>query len=361
MNYKNILLINVMLMMIQGLQAQDDTETRNSVETYPVTKETSMEVSNKYGTVQITAWNKDSVMIRAEVKATAENHEKLSKMFDGVSINIFGAKNKVMAQTSFSQNITMLFENFKGMTSKLITYDSRIEINYYIKVPEYLNMKIENKYGDIYMENCTGELTLNLSNGSLNAGNIGKDSNLNLTFCDANIESLASGRIYGSFSDIELKNAGDISINSISSKYNFTKTGKINMESRRDKFRINNITSIKGTSYFTDFDITALQKEATISARYGKIDFQEVASGFDAINLNTGYTDISLEFEPGSSYNVDIRHVNAFVVISDKSAKTDRKVLNEDKKEYITTGTVGKGPASSRVNIDATHGDIYLK
>ena len=86
-----------------------------------------------------------------------------------------------------------------------------------------------------------------------------------------------------------------------------------------------------------------------------------IESGFEAINLNTGYSDVSLAFETGASYNLDIRHLNAFLVVSDKSAKTEKKVLNEDKKEYITSGTVGRNPGNSNVNIDATHGDIYLK
>ena len=73
-------------------------------------------------------------------------------MFDGITINITETKYLVRAQTDFSQNINMLFESFKGMTSKLISYDSKVEINYYINIPEYLNLKIENKYGDVYME-----------------------------------------------------------------------------------------------------------------------------------------------------------------------------------------------------------------
>ena len=54
----------------------------------PVGKETTLEVINKYGTIQITPWNKDSAYISAEVKAYAKDQSKLRKMFDGITINI---------------------------------------------------------------------------------------------------------------------------------------------------------------------------------------------------------------------------------------------------------------------------------
>jgi hypothetical protein len=255
----------------------------------------------------------------------------------------------------------MLFENFKGMTSKLISYDSRVEINYYITLPEYLNLKIENKYGDVYLEDVSGNFSISLSNGSFKANSIGQNSSLNLTFCDVNINSIASGKIDASFSEISSKEMGDITINSISSKYEIKKAGIITIESRRDKFIIDNIKTIKGTSYFTDFNIKNLSREATLSTRYGNLDIDLIEKGFESVNLNSGYTDISLGFEPGSSYNFDIRHLNSFLVISDKSVKSEKKVLNEDKKEYITSGSTGPTPGSSKVSIDATHGDIYIK
>ena len=78
-------------------------------------------------------------------------------MFDGITVNITDSKYVVRAITEFTSNINTLFESFKGMTSKIISYDSHIEINYFINIPEYLNLNIENKYGDVYMEDNSGE------------------------------------------------------------------------------------------------------------------------------------------------------------------------------------------------------------
>jgi hypothetical protein len=361
MNYRFILIIILVQMLFQPVSSQGNSEIRNFIKTLPVGKETSLEVYNKYGTIQITQWKKDSAMIRAEIKVVASNNEKLGKMFDGVSIKMTESRYNIRAETSFTQNIGMIFENFKGMTSKIISYDTRVEINYYISIPEYLNLKIDNKYGDVYMEDNTGDFSISLSNGSFKANSLGKNSTLNLTFCDATINSIASGKIDASFSEVSSNEMGDVTINSISSRYEVRKAGKVTLESRRDKLFIDDIKTIKGSSYFTDFTLKNLREEASLSTRYGNLNIDLIENGFESINLNTGYSDVSLGFEPGSSYNLEIRHLNAFLVISDKSARTEKKVLNEDKKEYITSGTVGKNPGNSKVIIDATHGDIYLK
>ena len=356
-----IIIIGLIFLISGPLSAQKETETRNFMKTVPVGKETTLEVSNKYGKVEITTWNKDSVYIRAEIKAYAKDASKLGKMFDGITVNITDAKYIVRAQTEFTSNLNTLFESFKGMTSKIISYDSRVEINYYINIPEYLNLKIENKYGDVYMEDNTGELRLNISNGSLRANSIGKNSSITMVFCDAKINSMVSGNIDASFSDISLGTIEDVTINSISSKYDIKIAGTIHGESKRDKFYIDNIESLSGNSYFTDYKISSLKKEMNISAKYGSINADLIEKSFESININSGYSDISLKFDPASSYTLDVRHLNAFLVLPDRNIKTEEKTLDEDKKEYITTATVGRNPGKSKVKIDANRGNIYLR
>jgi hypothetical protein len=361
MNYKIILTVTLIFLIFSSLSAQSETETRSFIKTVPVGKETSLEITNKYGNIHITPWEKDSAYIRAEVKAFASNQTKLTKMFDGITVNITDTKYMVRAQTDFTQNINMLFESFKGMTSKLISYDSRVEINYYISIPGYLNLKIENKYGDVYMEDNTGYLSVTISNGAFKANSIGKGTSVNLAFCDATINSVSTGTLNASFSEISIGETGDLSIKAVSSRFDIRKAGILRIDSRRDKYFIDSIDRLLGTSYFTDYKVKNLRKELNLTTRYGSINTDLIENGFDAINIYSGYTDISLGFDQGSSYNFDIRHINAFLILPDKNIKTEKKVLNDDKKEYMSYGTVGKNPGTVKVKIDATRGNIYLK
>src|SRR4030043_2046818 len=287
MRYKLMTLILTFLFTAELLHGQAFSEKKTYRETMPVTRETTLEVDNKYGTIQITSWNKDSVEIRAEVEAFSSDLDRLRKMFQGVDVNISGSSYLVRAYTSFTQNISMLFESFKGLTSKLIPYESRIQINYFVNAPEYLDMRITNKYGDVYMENNTGNLSLNLSNGAFKANMLNEAIGLDLVFCDATVNKINRGRRNTSFCEVEIDESRDLSITSVSSKFYLEKTGNLNTESRRDEFFLGTVSSLRGNSYFSDFRIDELQKEINVITKYGDLDTKFISKGIERVTINS--------------------------------------------------------------------------
>ncbi|MCU0471985.1 MAG: hypothetical protein MUC93_01295 [Bacteroidales bacterium] len=361
MHYKTIKAILVFLVLTPMVQGQSFSEKRTFRKSLSVNKDMTLEVNNKYGTIQIIPWIKDSVSIRAEVEANSSNMERLHKMFNGVDINISETSFLLRAKTEFTENISMLFESFKGMTSKLIPYESRLEINYFISAPEYLNMRIINKYGDVYMEDNTGSFSLNLSNGSFKANSLNETDEITLTFCDATINKMKDGYINASFSEVQIGESRDLSITSISSHFDLKNTGKLGTESKRDKFFIGRVISLRGSSYFTDYRIDEIEKEINVITKYGRLNADLVGKNLEMITINSGYSDINLTFDPSLSYNLDIRHVNAFLVVPENNSRIEKRILNEEKKEYLTSGAVGKNPGNIKVMIDATRGNIYVK
>ena len=361
MTCKSIITTGLIFFLTCSAYAQGLSETRSYLKSNPVTRETLLDVSNKYGNIYVTSWNKDSAWIKVEIKAFAPNPAKLKKMFDGITVSINESDKTITAHTDFIQNINNLFEGFKGLTNKLISYESRMEIDYYINVPEYLNLKINNKYGDVYIGKCTGDFSVSISNGSFKAGSLGEKSSVTMAFCDASINSVISGTIEASFSELEIEKSKDLTITSTSSRYNIANAGEIRFESRRDKFFIDTISSMNGNSYFTDFNVKYITKSINLNTKYGNMNADLIDPEFELINLNCGYSDISLNFSETTSYNLDIRHINTFLILPVKDIYTEQETLDSEKKEYRTSGTVGKNPGSAKVKIEATRGNIYLK
>ena len=360
MNYKSVLSLLLILVPFSS-GGQSYSEKRTFQKTFPVNKEMTLEITNKYGTIHLTTWNKDSVSVKAEIEAFASSQTKLGKMFDGININYSESNYLIIAQTDFTQSINMLFESFKGMTKKLIPYDSRVQINYFVSLPENINLKIDNKYGDIYMENNSADISVSLSNGSFKANTLNKASEMKLTFCDATINKIVSGTIDASFSEVGIGESNNLSISSISSRFDLKQTGKLYTESRRDKFFIGSLISVDGDSYFTDYKIDDLKDELNLITKYGSIYIDKIGKGIQLIIINSGYTDISLAFDPACSYNLDVRHINTFITTPEKNAQLEKKVINEDKKEFITFGKVGKNPGTTKVKIDANRGNLFIK
>lgn len=361
MRSRNILITGLFLLLAHPLSSQSVSEKRSFTKSIPLANEARLEVNNRYGDIHITSWQKDSVHIMAEIEAFAPNHSRLQKMLDGIEINISGTGSLIRAETEFGKEITVLLESFKGITGKIIDYDSRVQINYYINIPDNVDITIENQFGDIFMENNTGVISVSLSKGNFEANSLNRISDLSLDFGDAEIGSVKTGRINSTFSKIKISRSDDISINSTSTRFDLGKAGKVNVESHRDKFYIGSVTGITGISYFTDYKIEALTGNTDLDLKYGSFDAERVEDAFEKITLNSDYSDITAKFDASASFEFDIRHTNAFVVLPDKNIKSEKEALNEDKKEYLITGKIGNNTGSRRVKIDAKRGNIYIK
>ncbi|NMC40925.1 MAG: hypothetical protein GYA43_07105 [Bacteroidales bacterium] len=329
--------------------------------TEPAGRETTLEISNKYGKIEITLWNRDSVYIRTEIEAQASSQSKTDKMLSGISVDFSSSKYMVKAKTTFDQSPGMLLESFKGMTSKVINYDSRIEVNYYVKIPDYISIRLDNRYGDVFIEDLKGNLILNLANGSLKAGDVEGSCELNLDFANATVNKATTCRIDGSFSELTINEAGTMNINSISSRYETGNITELTLESRRDKIFSGTVDILRGNSYFSQVRIDRLTGEADINPKYGNLTITDIDNMFRRIRINSGYNDIYLTFDRSASYNFYLRHTNTFVSLPDEVVNPEKKPVNEEKKEYIMTGTIGRSPGKRQVDIEATRGTVSLR
>jgi hypothetical protein len=361
MHYRSVSIFLIFSCLSGNLFAQGFSEKRIFTKSFLVNIEMTLEIDNKYGTIHISSTDSDSLTIRTEVEASAPNQERTHKMLEGITIDISDTKYLVRAQTEFSQSVDMIFERFKGMTSKIIPYESRMQINYFINAPDYMNIRVVNKYGDVYIENSNGRFLIDLSNGSFKANSLSNNSDLTLNFCDATINEVSNCRIDVSFSDVFIGESENLEIKSASTKFDIKNTGSMNVQSRRDKFFINNIRNIRGISYFTEYRIENLDNEVNLETKYGSFEADNITKNCIKINITSGYTDLYLTFDKQLSYELNIRHTNAFLVLPEEKAHVEKEILNEEKKEYMTSGVIGRNQAILKVIIEANRGNIYLK
>ncbi|NLJ42606.1 MAG: DUF4097 family beta strand repeat protein [Bacteroidales bacterium] len=344
-----------------SLLSQSVSEMRSFSRSLNADRDTRLEVNNRYGDVHLTSWNRDSIYIKAEIEATANSTSKLKNLLEGIEISISESGRSVRAETKFGKELTVLVESFKGFTDKIIDYGSRIRINYFISLPDYVDISIKNQFGDVSVENNAGTISVDLSNGDFKAGSLNRLAELNFDFGDAEIGSVKSARIVTTFSKFLIKESGEVTISSTASRYELGTIGKLNFESRRDKFFIENISGIKGTSYFSDFKINHLTGESDVNLKYGSFEVEKTDNRFDRIDISSSYSDITLEFDPSFSSRFEINHTNAFVVLPEINTRSEKETLNDEKKEYLIKGTTGSDPGSREIRIDATRGNICLK
>ena len=80
--------------------AQDHTDTRSVTRSFPVSLETTLEIHNKYGKIQVATWDKDSVAVDVDIYLTESSASKLRKLKDDIRINFTGTNTYVIAATA---------------------------------------------------------------------------------------------------------------------------------------------------------------------------------------------------------------------------------------------------------------------
>jgi len=360
MNYREIILVTLMFLLTPSiLEGQSARETRILKRSFPATGDVSLEVTNKYGKVHLSGTEADSVNIRIELIANASNQSKLKKLIDGVSFDLNSTNYFIIAETKFLKGPANLFESIRSITNNLISSENRLEINYYIEVPDFIDIKIDNRYGDIFIESMPCDLDIRMSNGNLKAEDLTGNNSFDLSFFDATINSLTKAKINLSYGEIDITESGDLNIVSSSSRINIVNAVNLKIDSRRDKYFIGEISGIEGEGYFTDLNIETLVTSAGLKTKYGDLRLENIEPGFDLFTADSDYTTIEIETSKGMAYNVDIKAVNCPVDIP-ASWNIEEKVVSEEGKEYLYYGSTGQVESGSQMKLSCSKGKVLI-
>ena len=352
MNYKKIVLLLLpALFFTTALTAQ--VYTRKVSKSYKVNSSTTIDIFNKYGKVHVVTWENDSVKFKVDLTIKSNSWSRLTKLKENIDFDFTGTDYYVIAKTLLGKKSGGVLTELVDIAGTLVASENQVTIDYLVYVPRYANLKIENKFGDIYADDLDGSVNIILSNGDLKANNFNGNTVISLSSGDGVINSMRDGRVTVSYSDLYIKTANKLHIDSRSSKIYVDQADYLKLISRRDKLNFQIINDLYGDSYFSDFTLHKLNNELNYNFKYGNLSIGLISRWFSFININSEYTDLDLIFDKGSAYFVDIlHHQDVILNIPVQLAKTEQKVMNADEKLLSTYGTIGYGNPSSKLKIN---------
>ncbi|MFC2137537.1 hypothetical protein ACFLTE_05115 [Bacteroidota bacterium] len=360
MNYKKLLPACAFVFAGFMLQAQEYSDNIKLSKSFKVNTSSTVEVYNKYGKLHIVTWEHDSVKFDVHALIQSSTETKVRKLRDNISFDFTGTEYYITAKSVFSNKYSGFFKDLADFAEGLITSDNKVEIDYKIYIPEYVNLKLNNKFGDIYIENIIGDINITLSNGALKANNFEGNSIIKLTMGDADIKMVKNGKIYTNYSELNIDECDQINIDSKLSKINIDVAKIIKVSSKKDKIYINSMDQIYGESYFTDIWVYDLANKMSYKANYGNINLESIKKGFSFIDITTEYTDINMFFEEESVFDVDIVDKGSFLQYPINKANVKRESIDNDEERFNTFGVIGTGTSESKLKIEATKGNIHI-
>ena len=362
MNKLSRLLIGLFIILAgTGTTHAQYTKTRDIHKEFAVSAETNIEITNKYGLIELNTWEKDSVKIEVRMKVEEKNESRLSKTLENIDFDFTSSPHYLIARTIVDKNRSQLESEFLKFKETLLQTDGSIEIDYKVWLPATNPLKIENKFGDIFMEDYNGTLDITLSNGKLKAHNLNGRANINLSFADATIDSFATGRLSADYSDAYIKNAENLNISSKSSEIEIIESKTLTVVSRRDKFRLRIVNNMEADGSFTSFRISQLTDRATIRMMYGDFEIEKVPANFSNIYLESKNTDVSIYFNPDNIFNFELTETKTDLNLEKGITVSDKTTINEKDGTTRQKGYFGKKTEKDRkLYINSISGNLNI-
>ncbi len=332
--------------------AQKYSENKNVVKRYKLYPNSTLDVSNKYGKIEIVNWDKDSAMIEAFLLIQTTSPTRMAKLRNSIDFDFSVNNHYIIAKTIFLSNGNAIINGIRNLAESIVYSGDEVKIDYVVTIPKNINLRVTNKYGDVYADDIEGDIKLTVANGGLKANTLTGNVNIDLSFGDGTINRMGKGRLTLAYADFTLKESGQLSLDSKSSKISIENCESLKLQSRHDKIQLGSLNYLTGETDFSSIWISSLTEEMNLNSKFGSISSDYIRKGFSFVNINSELTDINLFFERGSMFQYDITYFkDAFIRLPKEAVKSEEKFTSGDMTLKLNYGHVGSAESSAKVKI----------
>ena len=343
--------------------SQDYRKRRSDTKSFKITTDTELKVVNKYGRIQLIPWTKDSIRFEVSIEVRAKKEAKALSILNDINIDIVSFQSYIESKTSFT-NQGSFWGGVKDKTDNVFSGDNKTQIDYKIYLPAYVHVNIENKYGDIFMEDRLGRATISLANGDLKARSFQGPTSLSLEFAYAHIKEITNGSIRMDHrSELHLEEADELKIDSRSSRITLGRVEKLEIKSHRDKYFVEEAGSLTANNAYTYLEINTLGQYLAADARYGSIDIKAIEGGVKRLDINVENTDVDIKKPQTRSITIEAIYSESTGLFFPSELVNKKTTMeDEDKKLVKTIGMVGDSFVSPiKLNITIPSGNLRIK
>ncbi|MHC1776075.1 MAG: hypothetical protein AB9834_11750 [Lentimicrobium sp.] len=359
--YRNFSLLAMVACLPLLLASQTYSEKREESKTYRLKPGTLVQISNKYGNVNVMNWDKDSVRFEVSVSVQSKQPAKLNKVLSSIDCEMVSTASVISARTIFHDNGATFWKDVVSYAGQVVNTSNNLQIHYTVYMPENNPVKVENKFGNIYLDSRKGKTDITLSNGDLQARDFTGVLKLILEFGSASIQEAGEAQININYSDLYMQNVNKLNLISRSSTIDLDKVGSMEMESVRDKMKVESCTSVSGDVSFSRTRINQLGTVCSLTTKYGELKINGISREFVNIFIKSEYTDVLLGINPMASYSLDMIYDTKTILNIPPAVDNQLKkeTINAKYSTIKANGLIGKSDAS-QITFTAKSGSFAI-
>ncbi len=344
-----LLLILPFMVALTSANGTGDKFTRTISKEFTIGSDAHLYVDNKYGTIHCANWDRKAVSLEVTISVDAASEQKAARIFDMIDVKMQGSASEVVAETEIS-------DMFKGNNDNV-----SIKIDYMINMPGNIAVSLENRFGDIYIENVQGPADIDLSYGNMEAKSLlNNDNELEIKFSKASVETITGFTADIKYSEFIVNETRKMDIESKFSTVRIERVTAADIDSQYDTFTIGDMQTAEIHAEFSTLKIAKLLKHAGIDSKYGALQVKYIAPGFDEVRIYNQFGSVELGVDEEASYQLD-----ATIKLGSLSYPKDKASVIKNADDPVTQvyhGVIGDAKSSaSKIYIDSANAGVTIK
>jgi hypothetical protein len=325
--------------------------------TYPVKKGMKLNLSNKYGNVNVINVKEDSLTVCATITIIQDDNNLVQKSLKLISINFREIKDTLYISTLYDK---------KFFTEALRLGRKSFSVDYLVKTPAYLDLGILSDFGNTSIEELSGTLNVRLSQGVLSAKKLTKGSAK-----PVNTISVDHGKVIiddVNWTILKVLNCTSVTIGKaqalmMTSAISKIKIGDISSlvsNSKSDSYTINSIKNLVSESAYSSYEIGKLDGQLKSNTIYGSIKILDIDKFFSSIDIASQQSVLSIRDAEITSFKADIIVTDADVEFEE--ARYPGILRTVQKNTTTLSGVTGSDKqTASFIKIRANSGKLTLQ
>lgn len=313
--------------------------------TFELDQDDRVEIHNSFGQVHVSSWDNPNMEVEVEIMVSSRYDDRMEDMLEGIQIDFDDRSDGISMRSEVDLN-TKNNEEF--------------EINFTVKMPRSNPLDLKNSFGDVYLDDRSGEVDIKLNYGDLKAGNLTKGGQLQLSFGKGDVKSFGQGQIELKYSDyFSLDESRELELDQQYSQVEIGKVNVIDMRSRYGQADFGEVGKMELNVHFTDFTIELLNGSLDMLAKYASnFSLDKVSKDFNFIDIEGNYGNYHIDLEEG--LQADFKAEFKFASMRVLGVDIDYSLRLEENGKESYEARIGGGHENKRIRITSTYGDLRM-
>lgn len=349
--YKLLLILFLIPLTITATDKRGKyTKSKTINKEFNVSKNATLNISNKYGNIDIISWNENKIVIDITITTNGDNEEKVEKRLEQISVNFDANSSNVSAKTIVEKNTSSW--NLWGNKNNV-----NMQINYLVKIPITNNVDLNNDYGAISLDKLEGSSKINCDYGKINIGELLNSNNyININYTSkSTIEFMKDGEINSDYSTLHIEKSGTTKLNADYSHISFGRLVSLDYNCDYGDLKIEDCENLHGNSDYMHTTVNKLSGSGDFNSDYGSIKINELGENFKNIKVKSSYTRVKLGTHPAASFNITASL--SYCNLKRNTGFTFNKEIEKSSSKYYE-GYYNSSNSTSNITINSSYGNV---